>query len=142
MIGLPWWVKALGLAGAGVALAVSFRLYIGHIEDAAYKRGEKAERAEWQRAEQDRQLQFRERADAASEKAAERDAQRERVFIPIEKEVIRYVQTPAAAVVCIDDAGRDIMRRAIEAANAEIAAPAGEGRPAVPPTAGRPGDGG
>ncbi|HEY4546091.1 MAG TPA: hypothetical protein VIG90_06660 [Pedomonas sp.] len=141
MMALPWWGKALGFAGTGMALAIGAKLCIGHHESAAFKRGELAERAKWEKVQAERQLQFRERADVASEKAAERDAERERVFIPIEKEVIRYVQTEPATVVCLDDAGRSILQRAIEAANSSIAAGASQGSPAVPAAAGRAGDG-
>ena len=127
---------------AAVGAVIGIALWIGSLTDAAYDRGVSDERAKWEKAEKKRQLQFRDRADTASAKAAERDAQRERVFVPIEKEVIRYVQTPAAAVRCFDDAGRDIMRRAIEAANSSIASGTSQGVPAVPAAAGRTSDGG
>lgn len=133
-----WALKALAL----LALAGAVLLLVSHLESAAYERGELAERAKWQEAQQERQLEFRDRHDTASANAAQRDAERERVFIPIEKEVIRYVQTPAAAAQCIDDAGRDIMQRAIEAANSSIAAGTSQGGPAVPAAAGRTSDGG
>ena len=136
MMALPWWGKALALAGAvGVVW-----LLVSRLESAAYERGVQAERGRWERAQQERQLEFRERHDSASAAAAQRDAERERVFVPIEREVIRYVQTPAAATECIDDAGRDLMRRAIEAANSSIAAGASPGGPAVPASAGGPGN--
>lgn len=118
MMILPWWGKALALVG----LLGAVWFLVSRLESAAYERGELAERAKWQEAQQERQLEFRDRHDTASAKAAERDAERERVFIPIEREVIRYVQTPAAAAQCIDDAGRNIMQRAIEGANSSIAA--------------------
>ncbi|MGK2285649.1 hypothetical protein [Pedomonas sp. V897] len=137
MMALPWWGKALALAGAVGAVWLLF----ARLESAAYERGVLAERAEWQKDQQERQLEFRERHDAATEAAAQRDIERERVFVPIEREVIRYVQTPAAATECIDDAGRDLMRRAIEAANSSIAAGASPGGSAVPASAGGPGDG-
>lgn len=133
-----WAVKAallLGLAG-GIWFLVS------HLESAAYKRGELAERAKWQEKQAEASAQAREKRDKAEDAAAQRDAERERVFVPIEKEVIRYVQTPAAAAECIDNVGHDLMQRAIEAANSSIAAPAGEGGPAVPAAAGRASDGG
>jgi len=136
---MPAWLVRGGLL---FALAGAVWLLVAHLESTAYERGELAERAKWEKAQQERQLQFREKHDTATEKAAARDAERERVFIPIEKEVIRYVQTPAAAVQCLDDAGRDIMQRAIEAANSSTAAGASQGRPAVPAAAGRASDGG
>lgn len=119
---------------AGIAAVLGVALWIGSLTDRAYDRGVSDERRKWEAAEAKRHLQFRERADIASGKAAERQAARERVFVPIEREVIRYVQTPAAAVRCFDDAGRDIMRRSIEAANADIATPSGAGGTAVPAT--------
>lgn len=142
MTALPWWGKALGLAGAGVAVAIGVNIYINHLETAAYKRGEKAERAKWQEKQAEASAQARQQRDKAEDAAAQREAERVRVFVPIEKEVIRYVQTPAAAAERIDDAGRDLMQRAIEAANASLAAPTGEGGPAVPAAAGRASDGG
>lgn len=142
MTALPWWGKALGLAGAGVAVAIGVSICINHLESAAYKRGEKAERAKWQEKQAEASAQARQQRDKAEEAAAQRDAARARVFAPIQKEVTRYVQTPAAAAECIDDAGRDIMQRAIEAANASLAAPTGEGGPAVPAAAGRASGGG
>lgn len=136
---MPAWLvkggRLLGLAGAVWFL-------VSRLESAAYERGELAERAKWQEAQQERQLEFRDRHDTAGAKAAERDAERERVFIPIEREVIRYVQTPAAAAECIDDAGRNIMQRAIEAANSSTAAGTSQGGPAVPATTERASDGG
>lgn len=136
---MPAWLVKGGLL-LGLAGAVWF--LVSRLESAAYERGELAERAKWQEAQQERQLEFRDRHDTAGAKAAERDAERERVFIPIEREVIRYVQTPAAAAQCIDDAGRDIMQLAIEGANFGIAAGTSQGGPAVPAAAGRASDGG
>lgn len=139
---MPAWLVKLWPALAAVGAVIGIALWIGSLTDAAYDRGVADERAKWEKAEKKRQLQFRERADTASAKAAERTAARERVFAPIEKEVIRYVQTPAAAVRCFDDAGRDIMRRAIEAANSAIATGTSPSGPTVPAAAGRADDGG
>lgn len=136
---MPAWALRAGLL---LALAGAVWLLVNRLESAAYERGALAERAKWEKAQEERQLQFRERADTASAKAAERDAERERVFIPIEREVIRYVQTPAAAAQCIDDVGRNIMQLAIEGANSSIATGASQGSPAVPAAAGRASDGG
>ena len=139
---MPAWLVRLWPALAAVGAVIGIALWLGSLTDAAYEQGVADERAKWERAEKERQIAFRERADTASAKAAERDAERERVFIPIEKEVIRYVQTEPASVVCLDDAGRGILQRAIEAANSSIAAGAAQGGPAVPTAAGRSGDGG
>jgi hypothetical protein len=91
---------------------------------------------------------------AADQAAQESAAVRTRIvreFVPIEKEVIRYVQTAAAGVVCLDDYGLQLWRAAnaggIDAAGAEpggdaglrAAAAAGErpgGEPAGEPPAG------
>lgn len=129
---MPAWLVRLWPALAGVGCIIGIALWIGSLTDAAYERGELAERRKWEAAEAKRQLAFRERADTASAKAAERDAERKRAFVPIEREVIRYVQTPTAAVVCIDDAGRRLMQSAIKAANADIAATTGASDAAVP----------
>lgn len=133
-----WAVKAALLLG----LAGGLWFLVSHLESTAYKRGEKAERAKWQEKQAEASTQARQQRDKAEDAAAQREAERVRVFVPIEKEVIRYVQTPAAAAECIDDAGRDLMQRAIEAANASLAASTGEGGPAVPAAAGRASDGG
>lgn len=136
---MPAWLVRGGLL---LGLAGGLWLLVSHLESAAYKRGELAERAKWQEKQAEASTQARQQRDKAEDAAAQRDAERVRVFVPIEKEVIRYVQTPAAAGECIDDAGRDIMQRAIEAANASLAAPTGEGGPAVPAAAGRASGGG
>lgn len=123
------WPVVLGL-GVIAVIAVS----VSRLESEAYDRGVSDERARWEAEQAKRQLAFRDKADTASAKAAERQAQREKVFVPIEKEVIRYVQTPAAAVRCIDDVGVDLMQSAITAANTDIAATPGTGSPAVSAT--------
>lgn len=135
---MPAWLVRGGLL---LGLAGGLWFLVSHLESSAYKRGELAERAKWQEKQAEAAAAARQKHDNAIAKAAQREAERVRVFVPIQKEVTRYVQTPAAAAECIDDAGRDIMQRAIEAANASLAAPTGEGGPAVPAAAGRASDG-
>lgn len=136
---MPAWLVRGGLL---LGLAGGLWFLVSHLESAAFKRGELSERAKWQEEQAEVTAATRQKYDEATGAAAQRDTERERAFAPIEKEVIRYVQTPAAAAECIDNVGHDLMQRAIEAANASLTAPTGEGGPAVPAAAGRASDGG
>lgn len=51
-------------------------------------------------------------ANAVADVSAARHTQIVTRFLPIEREVTRYVQTPAAATACLDDAGLRIWRAA------------------------------
>jgi len=58
----------------------------------------------------------------ASAEGADRKETIRTVYVPIEKKVIQYVQTPAASTPCLDDAGGMLANEAIDAANNAIAA--------------------
>lgn len=108
---MPAWLVRLWPALAGVVAAIAIGLWVGSLTDAAYDRGVADERAKWEADEKERQLAFRERADTASAKAAERQAARENAArASIERTRVYYVDRPAeAAAVClIADRVRDI----------------------------------
>lgn len=118
---LRWW-KPL-IAGLVVVAALAW------LNHAAELRGASAERHIWQARDR------RAMADAvtlALVRTAQRDAaltaaaSRARRYAdnrtPISHEVIRYVQTPAAAVACPDAAGVRIGQASIDAANKATAA--------------------
>lgn len=58
----------------------------------------------------------------ADTKGADRKEAIRTVYVPIEKKVIQYVQTPAASTPCLDDTGGLLANEAIDAANNAIAA--------------------
>lgn len=59
--------------------------------------------------------------DVAEGKGAARKESIRTVYVPVEKKVIEYVKTPAAAVVCLDPSGGMLTNEAIDAANNAIA---------------------
>lgn len=69
-------------------------------------------------------------SDAVATESAERHDQVVTRFVPIEKEVIRYVQTPAAATACLDADGLRIWRAA-NRGEFDAAGPSGAGHAAV-----------
>ncbi|TFU05647.1 hypothetical protein EUV02_01025 [Polymorphobacter arshaanensis] len=110
---------------AGV-LAIAALVWFNH---AAEQRGALAERQIWQ-------ARAARAAAAAIAQAQTRTAQREAALVaaserarryadarkPIAQEVIRYVQSPAAATACPDAVGVHIGQASIDAANAAVAA--------------------
>ena len=115
---LPWkWI------GAGLAVAAIW-FGIARFEANAYHRGEVAERARWEAAQVAETTRLRMAYDSAAKIAAEAKAAREQVFTPIEQEAKAYATKPQAATVCLDADASGIVRRAIEAANADLAAAA------------------
>ena len=59
--------------------------------------------------------------DVAEVKGAARKETIRTVYVPVEKKVIEYVKTPAAAVVCLDPSGGMLTNEAIDTANSSIA---------------------
>lgn len=57
----------------------------------------------------------------ADTKGADRKETIRTVYVPIEKKVIKYVQTPAASAPCLDPVGSVLSNEAIDAANLAIA---------------------
>jgi hypothetical protein len=110
----------------GIALAGGLLLWVA---TSAYRHGINHERAAWTaraahaaaRAAIDAHVrqQAKDGALAAATRRADAFA---RTRAPFAREVIRYVQSPAAAVACPDPAGVRIGAAAIAAANAAIAA--------------------
>jgi alpha-mannosidase len=90
-------------------------------------RYEKAEKAAKEVAEA---VQTRRNVDAIKSEGvdAKATAKTEIRFVPIEKKVIVYVQTPAASTPCLDDAGVLLVQESIDAANASLAAAARKSR--------------
>ena len=122
---------ALVVAGAwrwilGVLLAGALGVWIAL---AAYRHGVDHERATWTaraaqataRAATDSHVRALAK-DGAQRAASHRAESYARTRMPIAREVIRYVQTPAAAVACPDVAGVRVGTAAIAAANAALAA--------------------
>lgn len=115
--------------GAPLALAALLIALLAWGNHAAEQRGARAERALWQarmvRATAVAQAQAQARAaarDAAFAATAERARRYAAARRPIEHEVIRYVQSPAAHVACPDADGVRLGSAAIAAANAALAA--------------------
>lgn len=59
--------------------------------------------------------------DVAEVKGATRKKSIRTVYVPVERKVIEYVKTPAAAVVCLDPSGGMLTNEAIDTANLAIA---------------------
>lgn len=113
--GLPWkWI--------GAALAVAAIWFgIARFEAHAYRSGERAERARWEAAQVAETARLRLAYDHAAKLAAEAKASRDTTFRPIEQEAKAYAAKPEAATVCLDDDASGIVRKAIAAANADLA---------------------
>lgn len=122
---LGWVLRCWKPLAAGV-LAIAALVWFNH---AAEQRGALAERQIWQAraarataaaiAEAQKRTSDREAALVAASARARRYAEAHR---PIAQEVIRYVQSPAAAIACPDAAGVHIGQASIDAANTAIAA--------------------
>lgn len=125
MIALLPWLRALPWKWIGAGLAAAAIWYgIARFEANAYHRGEVAERARWEAAQVEETNRLRMAYDNAAKIAAEARAAREQVFTPIEQEAKAYAAKPQAATVCLDADAAGIVRKAIAAANADVAAAA------------------
>jgi ferric-dicitrate binding protein FerR (iron transport regulator) len=115
---LPWkWI------GAGL-LVVGAIIWLGRFEDKAYKSGERAERARWEAAQAKETERLRLAYDNAAKLSATRAEARADTFRPIEQRKDAYARSAPAAAACPDPGGVDIMRQAVAAANADVAATA------------------
>ena len=122
---LGWLLRHWKPLAAGL-LAVAALVWFNH---AAEQRGALAERQIWQAraaraaaaaiAQAQNRTSDREAALVAASQRARRYADARH---PIAQEVIRYVQSPAAAAACPDAAGVHIGQASIDAANAAVAA--------------------
>ena len=116
---LPWKWILLALATSLVLISV-YRVGLNNGDERTTKRFEKREAAardvalKVQAARQDNK-------DVAEVKGAARKETIRTVYVPLEKKVIEYVKTPAAAVVCLDPSGGMLTNEAIDAANLAIA---------------------
>ena len=116
---LPWKWILLALATSLVLISV-YRVGLNNGDERTTKRFEKREAAardvalKVQAARQDNK-------DVAEVKGATRKETIRTVYVPVEKKVIEYVKTPAAAVVCLDPSGGMLTNEAIDTANNAIA---------------------
>ena len=121
-IALAWFLRGGWQYIAAAALVIGAYFW-------AYNRGADHTQAKWDAAKargvliiaaKNAELQTaKDRAESAD---AERDRAYQLVNRPIQNEVKAYVQTPGAAVRCIDPVGVSLGARAIAAANAATAA--------------------
>jgi hypothetical protein len=129
----PFALNPIAMVVAGAWRWIAAALLVGGlllwIAMSAYRHGAAHERAAWEaraanaatRAAKDTQTRQTTK-DTAQSTATRRADTYARTRAPLTREVIRYVQTPAAAVACPDPAGVRVGAAAIAAANAAIAA--------------------
>jgi hypothetical protein len=104
----------LWLMAALAALCIAGTAFVGGCQHGKSRAADKAAKADLAdtRADIERLNTAADVVSVVSTESAARHAQVEVRFQTIEKEVIRYVQTPAAAAVCLDDDGLRLWRAA------------------------------